>query len=114
MSLLLACTRQASDPEKLPTLPAARKGSSGPESRDCGRRFLWLLSVIWLAVTLIWNTFVDVMVFVATILFLKDTKTPLKGSKGVELNTKRFVHRTISLDHIKLVKNATKTVRLCY
>ncbi|PON72079.1 O-acyltransferase [Parasponia andersonii] len=105
MSLLLACTRQTSDPDKLPTLPAPAKRTAPPGSS----RVLRVLSAIWSAVTLIWNTFVDVMVFIATILFLKDTKTPIKGSKGVELNTKRFVHRTISLDHIKLVKNATNT-----
>ncbi|PON96824.1 O-acyltransferase [Trema orientale] len=105
MSLLLACTRQTSDPDKLPTLPAPAKRTAPPGSGRVSR----VLSAIWSAVTLIWNTFVDVMVFVATILFLKDTKTPIKGSNGVELNTKRFVHRTISLDHIKLVKNATNT-----
>ncbi|KAJ6748783.1 O-ACYLTRANSFERASE (WSD1-LIKE) FAMILY PROTEIN [Salix purpurea] len=39
-------------------------------------------------------------------LYLEDTKTPLKGAYGVELKPKRFVHRTVSLDDIKLVKNA--------
>ncbi|XP_062120129.1 wax ester synthase/diacylglycerol acyltransferase 5-like [Humulus lupulus] len=110
MSLLLACTRQTSDPEKVPTLPAPLKRSAETEySRGCGGQLLWVLATIWSAITLIWNTLVDIIMFIATILFLKDTKTPIKGSKGVEMNTKRFVHRTISLDHIKLVKNATNT-----
>ncbi|XP_030501890.2 wax ester synthase/diacylglycerol acyltransferase 5 isoform X1 [Cannabis sativa] len=111
MSLLLACTRQTSDPEKLPTLPAPLKRSAETEDSEghCGGRFLWILTAIWSAITLIWNTLVDIMVFVSTILFLKDTKTPIKGLKGVEKNTKRFVHRTISLDHIKLIKNTTNT-----
>ncbi|PRQ60401.1 putative transferase [Rosa chinensis] len=60
---------------------------------------------IWLAVTLIGNTLVDLVLFFATILVLKDTKTPIKGPPGVELTAKRFFHRTVSLDHIKQVKS---------
>ncbi|TXG66555.1 hypothetical protein EZV62_007830 [Acer yangbiense] len=64
---------------------------------------------IWWAIRLIWNTIMDLLVFVATLLFLKDTKNPLKGeSAGVdhEHAPKRIVHRNVSLDDIKLVKKA--------
>ncbi|KFK25514.1 hypothetical protein AALP_AA8G124600 [Arabis alpina] len=39
-------------------------------------------------------------------LFLKDTKTPLTGGANVGTNPKRFYHRIVSLDDIKLIKNA--------
>ncbi|KFK25517.1 hypothetical protein AALP_AA8G125200 [Arabis alpina] len=35
-----------------------------------------------------------------------DTKTPLKGGADVGSNPKRFYHRIVSLDDIKLIKNA--------
>lgn len=110
MSLLLACTRKTSDPDALPSVPTKRK-REGSSSSDSGV-FWKLLLAIWSAITLIGNTLVDIVLFVATVLVLKDTKTPIKGPLGVELTTKRFLHRTVSLDHIKQVKNAMNMV--CY
>ncbi|KAG7973721.1 hypothetical protein I3843_06G010700 [Carya illinoinensis] len=101
ISLLLACTRKTSDPEALPTIPAKNRASSTNSNG-----FWWFLLAFWLFLRLIWNTVVDLLLFAATILFLKDMKTPIKGEPGVELNIKKFVHRTVSLDDIKLVKNA--------
>ena len=57
------------------------------------------------------------MLFVATFFFLKDTKSPIKGAPRCDLTTKRFVYRIVSLDDVKLVKNAKNTVCsliLCY
>ncbi|XP_022763881.1 O-acyltransferase WSD1-like [Durio zibethinus] len=102
ISLLFACCRKSSDPEALPTLP---KQKQTDHSRN-PRRFLWLFSAVWSVLKLLFNTIVDVLHFVATCIFLKDTKTPLKGSSGVEHNPKRIVYRTVSLDDIKLVKAA--------
>ncbi|KAG6649967.1 wax ester synthase/diacylglycerol acyltransferase 5-like isoform X2 [Carya illinoinensis] len=103
ISLLLACTRKTSDPVALPSVPVKKRARSTFNSRD---GFWWFFLAIWLFLRLIWNTMVDVFLFVATTLFLKDMKTPIKGAPGVELNVKKFVHRTVSLDDIKLVKNA--------
>lgn len=47
-----------------------------------------------------------------TVLFLKDTETPLKVSLGVENRPRRFVHRSVSLADIKAVKNAMNVVSL--
>ncbi|KAG2700728.1 hypothetical protein I3843_06G010300 [Carya illinoinensis] len=106
ISLLLACTRKTSDPEALPSVPVKKRAGSTFNSRD---GFWWFFLAIWLFLRLIWNTLVDVLLFVATILFLNDMKTPIKGAPGVELNVKKFVHRTVNLDDIKLVKNAMNT-----
>ncbi|XP_056174398.1 wax ester synthase/diacylglycerol acyltransferase 11-like [Syzygium oleosum] len=73
MSLLLACTRQISDPEALPTIPV-KKSKEKKDWRDYGRIWGWLFGVSWFLVLM--------------------------------LNTARFVYRTVSLEDIKMVKNA--------
>ncbi|KAM3681970.1 hypothetical protein ACB098_12G037100 [Castanea mollissima] len=101
ISLLLACTRKTLDPEALPSVPEYKQAGS---TNSGG--FWWFLLAFWSVLRLIWNTLVDMLLFGATVMFMKDTKTPIKGAPGVEHNIKKFVHRTISLDDIKLVKNA--------
>ncbi|WZY81366.1 hypothetical protein YC2023_027750 [Brassica napus] len=78
MSLFLACTRKTSDPEALPTVSVQRK-QFGPSSYNGFFNKIW-----W------------------------DTETPLLAKPGTELVPKRFVHRIISFDDVKLVKNAMK------
>lgn len=102
MSLVLACTRQISNPEALPSLPVRK--ISTPDPMNTGG--------IWWTIQMVWNTIVDVLMFVATTLFLSDTPTPLSGDKrkGGAVPSRRFVYRTVSLDDIKLIKNGMKTV----
>lgn len=67
--------------------------------------------------TLLWNTLVDLVMFGLTILFLTDSHTPLKGSppiRGKEVHTMRFVHCHLSLDDVKLVKNALNMVHYSF
>ncbi|KAK4350955.1 hypothetical protein RND71_030268 [Anisodus tanguticus] len=101
ISLILACTRKASDPEALPTIPTSTK----KEKTKAGflRQFCYY---VWYLCMVFWYTAVDAVLFLATILFLKDTETPMKGGAGVGHNPRRLVHRTISLDDMKIVKNA--------
>ncbi|KAI4319970.1 hypothetical protein MLD38_033500 [Melastoma candidum] len=103
ISLLLACTRKTSDPQTLPTLPMQKRAGRGGS-----RGVWWFVMAFWSFVKLVWNSFVDFCTFVATFLFLKDTATLIKGNPGVEKTTKRFVHRTVSLDDIKMIKNELK------
>ncbi|KAK8500389.1 hypothetical protein V6N13_028084 [Hibiscus sabdariffa] len=105
MSLLLACTRQTNDPLALPTVPVKKK----QEKKDDDRWFWRIIFMFWSFFQLFRNTVVDVFLFIATTLFLKDTQNPLKGPPGSESNPRRIVYRTVSLDDIKLVKNAMKT-----
>ncbi|KAJ9548429.1 hypothetical protein OSB04_020972 [Centaurea solstitialis] len=95
MNLLLACTRKTSDPKALPTLPGNTKKSSATE-----------ISSLWSRLGVLWNSFVALVMFLLTALFLEDTKTPIKGSKGVEHRPRRFVIKSVSFDDIKLVKNS--------
>ncbi|XP_050236442.1 wax ester synthase/diacylglycerol acyltransferase 11-like isoform X2 [Mercurialis annua] len=94
MSLLLASTRKKSDPKSLPTIPSRKRAGSNASN-----------GFMWMKLRTIWNTFVDMILFGATILFLEDTKTSLKGSSSrVDLKPKRVVYRIVSLDDIKVVK----------
>lgn len=99
MALTLACSRKVSDPNAVPTLPMAKE--SGYVSY--GGEF-------WSILALVWNSLVAVVMFVLTAIFLKDSDTPLKGGVGVECRPRRFVHRTVSLDDVKVVKNAMNIV----
>ncbi|CAL9084364.1 unnamed protein product [Musa textilis] len=105
MSLLLACTRKASHPDSLPTVPS-HYSRRPPASKRHHAGVFTLLLWLWAFLILAWNTLVDVVCFTATSIFLKDTPTPLMGPQGVEHRPKRIVHRSVSLDDIKDVKNA--------
>ncbi|KAL4307393.1 hypothetical protein AHAS_Ahas16G0273800 [Arachis hypogaea] len=104
MSLLIASTRKSSDPNALPTVPAATIKEEEKQKRGFLMVLFGPLMALWWGLVLMWHTFVDLMMFVLTVLFLKDTWTSLKGAPGVELNTKRYVHRIVSMDDIKLLK----------
>ncbi|XVE73712.1 hypothetical protein DITRI_Ditri11bG0140600 [Diplodiscus trichospermus] len=103
MSLLLACTRKTDDPLALPTIPIKK------QEKNDHRGFWRTILRFWSVFQIFWNTMVDVFVFVATALFLKDTDNPLKGSPGAEFTPRRILYRTVSLDDLKLVKNAMNT-----
>ncbi|XP_021893046.1 O-acyltransferase WSD1-like [Carica papaya] len=106
MSLLLACTRQMQNPQALPTIPTSKqRQKTGNNSKSFWVSFF----VLWSFLKLLCNTIIDVFMFVATALFLKDTENPLKGPPGVESRPRRIVFRTISLDDFKLIKNAMNT-----
>ncbi|KAK1257104.1 O-acyltransferase WSD1 [Acorus gramineus] len=103
MSLLLACTRKTSDPDSVPTLPVPTKKAGASSTGVLLVVFKWL----WCMFCLVWYTVLDLLMFAATLAFLKDTNTPVKGRAGVESRPKRFVHRTLSLDDVKVVKDMT-------
>nr|POE80538.1 o-acyltransferase wsd1 [Quercus suber] len=111
MSLLLACTRQISDPQALPTVPGVvyKKKKKNAMNRSSSWWIWHCLIGFWWGWKLFWNTVVDAFIFMVTALFLKDTETPLKGPSGIEFTPRRIVYRTVSLDDIKLVKNAMNT-----
>ncbi|XVE67226.1 hypothetical protein DITRI_Ditri08aG0143000 [Diplodiscus trichospermus] len=101
MSLFHSCSRKVSDPDSLPSFPAATK-----KSRSSNGWFWRFMSVL----LLIWNTLVDIWMCLATTYdFLKDTQTPIKAPSTVAFTSRGIVRRTFSLGDIKLVKNATNT-----
>lgn len=105
ISLMLACTHKTLVPQNTDTPSLKRRGTVLQGLRNIGW-FLRLRFTICSIATLLWNTLVDMLLLLATLLFLKDTKTPLKGGEDVGRNPKKFYHRAISLDDIKIIKNA--------
>ncbi|KAF3634753.1 putative CAP [Capsicum annuum] len=103
VSLLLACTRQTADPDKVPTIPRLINPSNHSTKGSLWRPYV---QKFWSFIKLFWYTIVDVLKLMATIIFFKDTTTPIKSSPGSEFNPRRIVYRTVSLDDMKLVKNA--------
>ncbi|KAL6610628.1 hypothetical protein ACP70R_040597 [Stipagrostis hirtigluma subsp. patula] len=112
LSLLIACARSAADPARLPALPDPPRRRPGPvyalPRPPLSAGLVAFVAWLWSYVVLAWNTLVDVVLFIATAWFLRDARTPFMGSEGVEFRRKRFVHRTLSLDDVKFVKNAMK------
>ncbi|KAJ9539157.1 hypothetical protein OSB04_031890 [Centaurea solstitialis] len=110
MSLLLACTRQISNPNSVPTIPTSKNSGWFSFYNFFGNREGWWwqqwLMAVWMGLWLVWNTLVDVTCFMATALFFDDTETPLKVSARAEVTPRRFAHRTVSLDDMKIIKNA--------
>ncbi|KAL8167511.1 hypothetical protein V2J09_009010 [Rumex salicifolius] len=100
ISLLLACTRKTSDPNSVPSIPMKKEVVSSRNQKGIMR---YLIALCFMSKVL-WNTVGDMMLYLATALFLKDTDTPVKGSIGTQKNPRRIVHRILSLDDIKLIK----------
>ncbi|KAK4379227.1 hypothetical protein RND71_001089 [Anisodus tanguticus] len=121
MSLLLSCFRTISDPNSLPTLPisSSSKNKSNLSSNkksihldkdgSTSESLMWQYLVkLWLFIKLLFNTVVDVLLFIATALFLKDSQSPFTATRGYKSSTRqRYIYRTVNLDDIKFIKNLT-------
>ncbi|XP_048491095.1 wax ester synthase/diacylglycerol acyltransferase 5 isoform X2 [Beta vulgaris subsp. vulgaris] len=107
ISLLLALTRKTSDPEALPTIPASKLCNDDNNNNNNTRKGLfwkWAIA-LWMILKLFWNTSIDILLFVATTLFLKDN-CPFKSSPEGANAPRRVVYKIFSLDDMKFVKNA--------
>lgn len=113
LTLLMACTRSAADPARLPAMPPlpTRTGAIYARPRPpASAGALAFAAWLWSFVALAWHTVVDVASFFATTMFLKDPHTLFKRVKHGEFQRKRIVHRGLSFDDVKLVKNAMNCV----
>ncbi|KAL8049465.1 hypothetical protein ABFX02_06G022200 [Erythranthe guttata] len=109
ISLVLACAAMhSSGGDLLPVLPSKKRktNSIGDRNSNIGSKMKRLFLSAWTILLVVFYTLVDLIMLLATMLFLKDTKTPIKGERGVENTPKRFVHRILNLDDVKLVKTA--------
>jgi len=110
MSLVLACMRKACDANSFPSLPVNKKEKTRNAYTNGHPWFLRFVFTLMFMLKVFWNTLMDVTLFLATIICLRDSKSPLKGGIGIEQKPKRFVHRMLNFNDIKLVKNAIGVV----
>ncbi len=99
MSLFLACTRKAADPQSLPIIPRKTPKSNTRLINDKSSRILNvrpLIMTIYNLFLVIWYTIVDMMYFLATIVCIKDNITAIKGYLGVETSPKQIEYAALS------------------
>ena len=119
ISLVLASAQTADSPAEVEAAasmamppPVRRKGQiyfRPRPPRSAG--VLALAKWAWSFVVLAWNTMVDLAGFFATLLFLNDPDTPFKQADHLaEAKSRRVVHRGLSLDDIKYIKNVLNCV----
>lgn len=108
IALCYACSTKSSDPQSLPIMPFSKKQTHVSNRGSIMGFFVFVWTMCRVAI----NTIVDCVMFLATIVFLRDGETPIKAAGGSALSYKRFVHRIVSFDDVKLVKTVMNMVRL--
>ncbi|KAG2313149.1 hypothetical protein Bca52824_024706 [Brassica carinata] len=99
MSLLLACSRKTNDPEALPTLVA-------PKLSKVTNVWWSLAARLWLIMRRMFNTVVEVFKFLLILCSVCENGTPLTEKPSATRIPNKFIHRVISLNDVKVVKNA--------
>ncbi|CAN6933733.1 unnamed protein product [Brassica oleracea] len=100
MSLLLACSRKTSDPSALISNSSATKK---PVKSMISA--WWLIAGLWFMIRVTFTTLVEFFKLMLTTCFLRDTKNPLMGNPEDGTQSWKVIHRIISFDDVKLVKN---------
>ncbi|CAH2079604.1 unnamed protein product [Thlaspi arvense] len=101
MSLLLACSRKISDPDALISTISFTK-----KTVDSMASAWWLIAGFWFMIRVTFTTIVEFSKLMLTLCFLRDTKNPLLGNPDDGIQSWKVIHRIISFDDVKLVKNA--------
>jgi hypothetical protein len=114
MTLFVASSRSTDDPSRQAAMPPPRRTGPiyqlqpRPPLLSCKALLMWLVSYL----VLVWHTLVDGALLIATILFLSDPRTLFtRADSGRRAHiSKRFVHRSLSLDDVKLIKTVINCV----
>lgn len=102
MSLFLDCTRKFCQPESMPTIPHVNRYR---RSRLPIWNVIGILHALWGVMFLVWCTVLDLVQFVTTFLWMKDSKM-LRGPPGVIHHPKALAHVTVDLEDITIVRKA--------
>lgn len=106
MSLLVACSRKTSDPDAL----VSTTSTATTKPVDYMALTWWLIAGIWFMIRVTFTTLIEFSKLMLTICFLRDTKTPLMGNPEDGIKSWKVIHRVISFDDVKLVKNTMNMV----
>ncbi|KAH6784061.1 hypothetical protein C2S52_009020 [Perilla frutescens var. hirtella] len=106
MALCHACSRKINDPDSLPVFPLSEKHNRAVIS-DRGLIMNRFWGFVWTVMLVAFYTLMDITAFIATLWLVRDAKTPIKVEHGgAPQSQKRFVHRVVNLDDVKLIKTA--------
>ncbi|VAH70680.1 unnamed protein product [Triticum turgidum subsp. durum] len=109
MTLFMASACSTADPTRLPAMPPPPRRTGAiyqQQTRPPLSLSSHYLAWVWSYFVLAWHTLVDVALLAATVLFLRDPRTMfthMPDASGSR-RCKRFVHRSLSLDDITLIK----------
>ncbi|VAH24431.1 unnamed protein product [Triticum turgidum subsp. durum] len=111
MALLMMSTRSVAADKSHPAAPPhhrpTRTGAIYATQRPpLSAGTLAFVAWVWSYLVLAWNTAADIAYFAATIMFLSDPRTLFKRADDDRFHSKRFVHRSLSLDDVKFLKNS--------
>ncbi|KAL8172394.1 hypothetical protein V2J09_024198 [Rumex salicifolius] len=106
ISLILSFSRQLSDPDALPTIPTMKNKKKDVNTSYYGKLPWRFVMAIWWWLQAVWNTVTGCLRCLVTTYFLKDSDLFVKADPEAKNKPRRIVHKTISLDDMKLVKNA--------
>lgn len=115
ITLLMASSRSTADPTRLPAMPPPPRRTGAiyqlppqPPLFLLGDYLAW----IWSYFVLAWHTLLDVALLNAMVLFFRDPHTMFTHmpDNGKSPRHERLVHRSLSLDDVKIIKTAMNCV----
>ena len=113
MSLLFSCITRAHDPHLPPTFPASSKSTMphkpSPPISDSwvSAKFMYnMLHRLFVLVLVLWYTFCDFIGSFLRMMWMEDSKIPIRGPPGVEMLPKVMNHVTFPMEDIKMIKNS--------
>lgn len=104
LSFCLARCRRVAEPDVPLVLPNPIKFPTGTSAHKF--KVFRFLSLLWTLILFAWNTFIDVMYFASRIIWLQDSKMPVKGYAGVELWPKKLATAVFTINDMSVVKDA--------
>ncbi|KAH9313602.1 hypothetical protein KI387_022229 [Taxus chinensis] len=102
LSFALARCRGVAEPDRPLVLPNPIKFDTlGNKSRVFG-----FLILLWKLILFAWYTLIDVIYFSSRIIWLQDSKMPIKGHAGVEFWPKKLATANFKIQDMSIVKDA--------
>lgn len=110
MSLLLSCLTRADDPN----LPLTFPSSKSPPHRATPPCYSWLSTKfiyymvhrLFVLLLLLWYTLSDFIRSMLRMMWMNDSKLPIRGPPGVEMLPKVMSHVTFPMQDIRKIKNS--------
>ncbi|KAL2629598.1 hypothetical protein R1flu_014284 [Riccia fluitans] len=105
ISLLIASSRKAGKPDTLPSLPTSSDTTRSSEKNQ-PPLFTRILLALWSLLVIFWYSLTEIGKFIATLIWVSDTPTPIKGAAGCEHLPKKFRFLTVEVEDLKFVSKA--------